>query len=211
MQPLLLAQLSTLRRTTLKAQYPLIPQADLSAVFTLLEPRDIVLVIFYRLPGRAGLPEGHLVISGLSPGPSESIFLDDLAGASDAGSAKGVRSLFEQTDQARWALAESVLDGPLGREDDPVRLEVTSESDAVDWDFTDGCVPFPRSMVVVTSALTRLASVYAGSRPCPLAVSYTLTNTSARLSARVNLTLLAPAPFVHCRADLVAPPSAARR
>lgn len=120
----------------------MIPPTDLPAVFSLLEPRDIVLVIFFRLPGRADSPEGHLVIAGLRPGPSESLFLDDLtATAKGAGDdVKGVRSMFEQTDQARWALAESVLDGPLGREDDPVRLEVVSETDVVEWDFSSGCV-----------------------------------------------------------------------
>ena len=204
LQPLLLAQLSTLRRATLEAQYPLIPSVDLPAVFTLLEPRDIVLVIFFRLPGRAGAPEGHLAISNLSPGPSESLFLDDLAHAgTSVEDVKGVRSMFEQTDQARWALAESVLDGPLGREDDPVRLEVASETETVDWNFASGCV----SLASLSSSLERRGTDASPNcnfcRPCPLAVSYTLTNTSARLAACVNLTLLPPVSCVfspprHC-------------
>lgn len=144
LQPLLLAQLSALRRTALTALYPLIAPASLAAVFPLLEPRDIVLVILFRLPSSGA--HGHLVIAGLSPGPSESLFLGPLTEQAGHG-ARVVRNMFEQTDKDKRALAESVLDGPLGREDDPVRVDVivdlpagADDDDDVRWDFAAECV-----------------------------------------------------------------------
>lgn len=137
LQPLLLTQLSALRSNYLSAQYPLVPTSDFDSIFPLIEPRDIVILIFFALPSLNA--QGHLVIGGLSPGPSESIFL----GLEERDAGKGVRSMFEQTDKDKWALAESVLEGPLGREDDPIRLNVKVAEEEVEHDFSAGWVSPP--------------------------------------------------------------------
>lgn len=119
------------RLLSLSTQYPLIPTSDLGHVFPLFEPRDLDIVVFWEIPPSSTNPEkreGYVVVSGMSPGPSESIFLG--LEEAEGGGERVVRSMFEATDTAKKALARSVLEGRLGVEEDPVVVNVVQESES---------------------------------------------------------------------------------
>lgn len=163
--PLVLQTKAQTRTFHLGATYPLIPPSSLKHIFPLFEPRDLDLLVYWSIPSQDR--QGHVLISGMAPGPGESIFLG-LDQGEQGEAERVVRSMFEQTDVAKKALGRSVLGGVLGREEDSVRVTVTggaSASASFDVERGEGKVP-------------RLVNV-----------RYTLSNTSTSLSARVTFSL----------------------
>lgn len=110
---------SVSRLEALRARYPILTIEQLCRIFPLFGPeREIDLIVHWHLADDEKR-RGRTVLHGFVPGPRQS-FLDDLTAG------PGGRNMFEQTTRQRAALIESILEGPLAREEGPVRLRWTN-------------------------------------------------------------------------------------
>lgn len=94
--PLLLAIKTKRKLAALSQAYPLITQSDARHIFPLFEPRDLDIVVHWKMPAEGR--SGALILPTAVIGPHESIFLgldDEEAGG------RVIRSMFEATDVAK--------------------------------------------------------------------------------------------------------------
>ncbi|CED84527.1 Protein with predicted involvement in meiosis (GSG1) [Phaffia rhodozyma] len=161
--PLILSHLRHSKLQSLVSQYPLIPSTNLHAIFPLFGPSDVSMLVFWEISSQNRA--GHVVVPISSVGPSESIFLRS---EDKEDGARVVRSMFEATDNAKRALMDCVLSGPLGIEDDPVVVAIEVDSEFARHPFSQG--------------------------PCRIPVNIQIHNTSINLATRVMLKLVDPNP-----------------
>lgn len=112
----------TSRLESLRSQYPLISPEQLCHIFPLFGPEgELDITVHWHLAEDA-TRLGQTIIHGFQPGIRQS-FLDDLAAG------PGGRNMFEQTTRNRAALVKSIMEGPLGVEEIPLRLRWTDSAD----------------------------------------------------------------------------------
>lgn len=132
------------RISYLREQFPTISADFLPDLFPLLDPLDLDIVLSYTIcsPNSLRKREGRLISHSLRPAPSfsmvESLRRD--VEAAIAGGSKQTRTMYEETGRLRRVLMASVLDGCLGREEDPVEVtvKVGEDNGPIEHDFKMG-------------------------------------------------------------------------
>lgn len=132
------------RISYLQEQFPTISAIFLPDLFPLLDPLDLDLVLSCTIRFPDSLRKGRLVAHSLRPGPSFSVVetLRRDVEAAVAGGSKQTRTMYEETGRLRRVLIASVLDGCLGREEDPVEvtIKVGEDNGLIEHDFKTGYV-----------------------------------------------------------------------
>ncbi|WWD16547.1 hypothetical protein CI109_100974 [Kwoniella shandongensis] len=134
------------RLSRLGQSFPTIPTEALSRIFPLLEPLDLDIVVSYSLPSSSR--KGFATLHSLRPAPEFSLVegLRREVEAAIASGSKTTRTMYEETGRLRRVLMDSVLEGVMAREVDPmvVRLKVgESKRGAVEHDFANGACKIP--------------------------------------------------------------------
>lgn len=130
------------RISYLREQFPTISADFLPDLFPLLDPLDLDIVLSYTICSPNSLRKGRLISHSLRPAPSfsmvESLRRD--VEAAIAGGSKQTRTMYEETGRLRRVLMASVLDGCLGREEDPVEVtvKVGEDNGPIEHDFKMG-------------------------------------------------------------------------
>jgi hypothetical protein len=108
------------RLDTLAQQFSPISSDIARGIFPLIDPLDLDLIISWRIPDTDR--SGHVCVHGIRLGPEFSK-VDDLRRKIEMAILKGgkqTRTMYEETGRLRKLLLDSVLDGVLAKEDDPV-------------------------------------------------------------------------------------------
>jgi hypothetical protein len=108
------------RTTTLSKQFSPISPDIARSIFPLLDPLDLDLIISWSIPETQR--SGHFFLHGLRLSPEFSQVEDLRRKIENAilGGGKQTRTMYEETGRLRKLLLDSVLDGFLAKEDDPV-------------------------------------------------------------------------------------------
>lgn len=129
------------RTAYLDQHFPAISQ-DLSwSIFPLLEPLDLDLAISWSIPSTSR--RGNTFLHAIQPHPQFSI-VEELRRQVDAVLASGgkqQRTMYEETGRLRRVLVDSVLEGVLAQEDDPIRVRAVfpdAKRGVVEHDFETG-------------------------------------------------------------------------
>lgn len=112
------------RLRILREQYPSIPIQSLQRIFPLFDPLDLDLAISWSIPSTSR--RGHTLLHSLRLAPEFSI-VEGVRREVDTAIAKGgkqTRTMFEETGRQRRLLMDSVLEGALAMEEDPVIVRV---------------------------------------------------------------------------------------
>ncbi|WVQ79020.1 hypothetical protein IAT38_001112 [Cryptococcus sp. DSM 104549] len=132
------------RLAHLSQVFPTLSSSSLPHLFPLLDPLDLDLILAYYIP--SSNRRGYLPIHALRPSPAFSV-VEDLRRQVDAAIASGskqTRTMYEETGRLRRVLMDSVLDGVLASEVDPVTVRVAAgEGGVVQHDFKDGACKIP--------------------------------------------------------------------
>lgn len=110
-------------------------------LFPLVDPLDLDVAVSWSVPGQSR--SGHIYDHAVHVGPRSSI-VEDLRQKVDAATARGskqTRTMYEETGRLRTLLLDSVLDGELSREDDPLIVRAylaDAKAGAVAHDFELG-------------------------------------------------------------------------
>lgn len=172
------------RLASLQACFPTIPTDRLSAIFPLVDPLDLDVTVSWSVASDAGQARtGRTALRGIRLAPAFST-VDDLRRQIDQAIAQGgkqTRTMYEETGRLRRALVDSVLEGVLAREDDPVAVRVVplgAEQGKVHADFD-------RYVVHADDARRELISASLA----PLPVRFELQNRSPAVGVRFVLAL----------------------
>jgi hypothetical protein len=116
------------RLASLEGHFPTIPADSLSRIFPLLDALDLDLIVKWTIPSSdpALVRSGHAFLHGARLAPESSV-VEDLrreVDAAIAGGGKQTRTMYEETGRLRRVLMDSVLDGVLSREEDPVIVKL---------------------------------------------------------------------------------------
>ncbi|WVQ94767.1 hypothetical protein IAU59_001848 [Kwoniella sp. CBS 9459] len=150
------------RLAQLHAAFPTIPSRSMGKLFPLLEPLDLDLVIVYTIAsstgdsgkqrgsvvtrGSAVTRRGNVVLHSIRPSPPFSLVYGlkkevDLAIASGS---KSVRTMYEETSRLKQVLMDSVLEGTLSVEEDPLVVVVRAgQRGQLVHDFSQGPTAIP--------------------------------------------------------------------
>lgn len=175
---------SAYRARTLQQDFPTITPAMSASLFPLLDPLDLDISIAWSIPDR--LRHGHVFQHALSVGPRFSI-VEGLRAKVDAAIASGsktTRTMYEETGRLRKLLLDSVLQGELAREDDPLIVRaylVDAKAGTLSCDFQQGSVLFSAEHTMVAWLIPL--------RPSLIPVKMEIHNLSPLLSTRFILTL----------------------
>ena len=124
LNPSLLASFTSSRTThkmsTLSKQFSPISPDIARSIFPLLDPLDLDLIISWSIPETQR--SGHLFLHGLRLSPEFSQVEELRRKIENAilSGGKQTRTMYEETGRLRKLLLDSVLDGVLAKEDDPV-------------------------------------------------------------------------------------------
>ncbi|TYJ59142.1 hypothetical protein B9479_000131 [Cryptococcus floricola] len=174
--PFLSASRRAYRLTYLHAHFPTIPIDSLSALFPLFAPLELDLLIRYSIssPSKTSVRRGYLTLHALRLCPDFSaveILKKQVEQAIVSGT-RQTRTMYEETGRLRKLLLDSVLDGCLGQEENPVGVEVgvegENEDGIIEHDFREG--------------------------PCSVPINFTVRNHSPLLPVRYIITLPPPLP-----------------
>jgi len=108
----------------LRDTFPTIATENLQRIFPLFDPLDLDLIFTWSIPSSSRRGRAFLHSLRLSP---EFSIVDDIRMEVDAAIAKGgkqTRTMYEETGRLRRVLMDSVLDGVLSLEEDPVVVKV---------------------------------------------------------------------------------------
>lgn len=139
---------SAFRAETLQRDFPTITPSMAASLFPLLDPLDLDISIAWSMPDKAEEPQsrqGNAFQHAIRVGPRFSI-VEGLRAKVDAAIASGskqTRTMYEETGRLRKLLLDSVLDGELSREHDPLLVRAYLENakkGALTCDFTKGQV-----------------------------------------------------------------------
>jgi hypothetical protein len=114
-----IASRTSYRHRQLPADYP-IPLSTMSRIVPLLDPLDLDIFISYSTVDATR--RGHILVPSIRPAPAFSL-VEDLRTLVEGGAKQG-RTMYEETGRLRRALVDSVLEGKLGLEEDPVNARV---------------------------------------------------------------------------------------
>ncbi|ORY24398.1 ER-golgi trafficking TRAPP I complex 85 kDa subunit-domain-containing protein [Naematelia encephala] len=167
------------RESELALQFPGVSRSLRHSIFPLFDPLDLDLYVSWSTAqdGESVVAprHGHAYLSGVRVAPEFSI-VESVRREVDAALASGskqTRTMYEETLRLRRVLMDSVLEGVLAREDDPValRVKVETEKGTVVHDFAKGpcetLVRFDlsnRSPALATRWVLRLSSGHTSSR-----------------------------------------------
>lgn len=137
---------SAFRAKTLQRDFPTITPTMAASLFPLLDPLDLDISIAWSLPDRPQQSQtrhGHAFDHALRVGPRFSIVegLRAKVNAAIASGSKQTRTMYEETGRLRKLLLDSVLDGELSREHDPLIVRAYLENaqrGALTCDFKEG-------------------------------------------------------------------------
>jgi hypothetical protein len=137
-----------MRLQRLRQSYPTISEDILRSIFPLYDPLDLDVVLSWnvRSNGSSDVRKGCTILPAVRPAPEFSIVekVRQEVDAAIAAGGKKTRTMYEETGRLRRLLMDSVLDGSLAVEDDPVsvHLQVNGQplSRPVSLDNVDGCV-----------------------------------------------------------------------
>ena len=125
----------------LHQSYPGIAIDQLREIFPLFDPLDLDLEISWSIPGTSR--HGHMYLHALRLAPEFSL-VEGVRRDTEIAIAKGgkqVRTMYEETGRLRQLLVESVLNGVISLEEDPVLLKVDvgkRRNGEVRHDFAEG-------------------------------------------------------------------------
>ncbi len=129
--------------SSLSQQYPTIASSSLSRISTLYNSLDLDIAVYWSIASSTD-PEsafsGCNLLHGIRPCPAQSI-LDDAKAAILGSDGKNIRSMYEETNRRRRVLLESVLEGPLAVEENPLRLRIVvkgTKRGRIRHDFAEG-------------------------------------------------------------------------
>lgn len=117
------------RLTQLRLDFPTIGKATLSQIFPLLDPLDYDVVVEWSIDGSSAR-RGISTLHGVRVAPEFSV-VEPVREAVDLAIAQGnktTRTMYEETGRLRQVLMDSVLEGVLSAEDDPVEVRVQAGS-----------------------------------------------------------------------------------
>jgi hypothetical protein len=98
------------------------PLPTTANIFPFLDPLDLDILVSYSIPSTSR--KGHVLIPSIRPAPEFSI-VEGLRAKLEQGTKQG-RTMYEETGRLRRVLVDSVLDGSLAREEDPVFVRLTA-------------------------------------------------------------------------------------
>jgi hypothetical protein len=112
----------------LRNHFPTIPLDSLQRIFPLSDPLDLDLVVAWSVPSAESSPprRGFAFLHGVRLAPEFSV-VEDLRSQVQAAVANGgkqTRTMYEETGRLRRLLMDSVFDGVLAKEEDPVEVRV---------------------------------------------------------------------------------------
>jgi hypothetical protein len=174
----------------LEGHFPTIPADSLSRIFPLLDALDLDVIVRWTIPSSdpALVRSGYAFLHGVRLAPESSV-VEDLrreVDAAIAGGGKQTRTMYEETGRLRRVLMDSVLDGVLSREEDPVvvRLRVDqAKRGVVQHDFGQGWVVLSWSQLHAGELHTH------NRRACTIKVYFLLRNRSPIVPVRWVLRL----------------------
>jgi hypothetical protein len=129
--------------SSLNQQYPTIPPSSFSHISTLYNPLDLDVAVHWTIPSPTDPDSsfaGCSLLHGIRPCPAQSI-LDESKAAILGSDGKSVRSMYEETNRRKKLLLESVLDGPLAMEENPMRVRMMvrgAKRGRIRHDFAEG-------------------------------------------------------------------------
>ncbi|WVF67170.1 hypothetical protein IAT40_001916 [Kwoniella sp. CBS 6097] len=180
--PSYLASRRSHRLAQLHEAFPTIPSKSLGKLFQLFEPLDLDLLVSYSIPhanhSAASRRHGNLALHSIRPSPSFSLVegLKKEVDSAIASGSKSVRTMYEETSRLRQVLMDSVLEGTLSVEQDPMVIELKAgERGRIAHDFSQG--------------------------PTKIPIVFTIKNQSPVLPARYILNL--PPPSTSSKSDSV--------
>ncbi|KAK8861544.1 hypothetical protein IAR55_002366 [Kwoniella newhampshirensis] len=136
----------TSRLAYLAQNFPTVPKSALSRIFPLIEPSDLDLIFSYSIPSSS--QKGHVTLHSLRPAPEFSLVegLRREVEAAIASGSKTTRTMYEETGRLRRVLMDSVLEGCIAREGDPVIVRIRigeGKRGVVEHDFANGATRIP--------------------------------------------------------------------
>ncbi|OCF34119.1 hypothetical protein I316_04067 [Kwoniella heveanensis BCC8398] len=141
------------RLAQLHSAFPTIHSRSLGTLFQLVEPLDLDILISYSVLSESASNsesedrrQGTLALHSIRPSPSFSL-VDGLKKEVDlaiASGSKSVRTMYEETSRLRQVLMDSVLEGTLSVEEDPVVVALkAAQRGRVVHDFSQGPIKVP--------------------------------------------------------------------
>jgi hypothetical protein len=132
---------TTHKLSTLSEQFPPILSDIARSIFPLLDPLDLDLIISWSIPETQRT--GHYFLHGLRLSPVFSQVEDLRRKIEKAilGGGKQTRTMYEETGRLRKLLLDSVLDGVLAKEDDPIVVRgfvVGANAGVAEFDLKEG-------------------------------------------------------------------------
>jgi hypothetical protein len=129
------------KMSILSEQFPPISSDIARSIFPLLDPLDLDLIISWSIPETQRT--GHYFLHGLRLSPEFSQ-VEDLRRKIERailGGGKQTRTMYEETGRLRKLLLDSVLDGVLAKEDDPIVVRgfvVGANAGVAEFDLMEG-------------------------------------------------------------------------
>ena len=108
----------------LREHFPTIPAETIQNIFPLLDPLDLDLIVSWSIPSTSR--RGHTILHSTRVAPEFSI-VEGVRREVDAAIVSGgkkTRTMYEETGRLRRVLMDSVLNGVLAREEDPVVVKI---------------------------------------------------------------------------------------
>lgn len=115
------------RAASLQALVPTLTLSQITHLFPLIDPLDLDLVLSYSIPQTTR--RGYTHVHGLRPSPSFSLVRPiqrEIASALASGS-KQTRTMYEETGRLQRVLVDSIVEGSLAMEDNPISVRMWAE------------------------------------------------------------------------------------
>lgn len=123
-----LSSLRASRTTFLQAHFPTVPLEALSRLFPQMDPLDLDFAVSWTIRGVPQPRKGVSILHGTRVGPEFSLVEGIRRQIEEAITLGGktTRTMYEETGRLRQVLMDSVLEGVLSQEDDPLEVVITT-------------------------------------------------------------------------------------
>ena len=141
--PSYLVSRQAFRVQQLISRFPTIPLSTLAHIFPLLDPLELDISVSWSIHQTDPPRRGVSILHGVPVSPSFSL-VEGIRMEVDQALARGdktVRTMYEETGRLRRLLVDSVLDGVLSQEEDPIEVRFkasVSQGGVVRHDFAKG-------------------------------------------------------------------------